>query len=115
MAGFTDTIEMVLSMQALADVRVLVRSVSFTRPAVLRRLHAIDARRLRENRRWVVSFSDFAAARALARGGRSCCLRSPRRVVRRREAFPLSKDEQYPQKLLVGFRLGLVTSGSLVS
>ena len=35
---------MVLSMQALADVRVLVRSVSFTRPAVLRRLHAIDAR-----------------------------------------------------------------------
>ena len=27
------------------------------RPAVLRRLHAIDARRLRESRRWVVSFS----------------------------------------------------------
>ena len=26
-------------------------------PAVLRRLHAIDARRLRESRRWVVSFS----------------------------------------------------------
>ena len=44
MAGFTDTIEMVLSMRALAEERVLVRSVSFTRPAVLRRLHAIDAR-----------------------------------------------------------------------
>ena len=27
------------------------------RPAVLRRLHAIDARRLRESRRWVVCFS----------------------------------------------------------
>ena len=58
--------------------------------------------------------SDFAAARALARGGRLCCLRSPRRVVRRREASPFSKDEQYPQKLLVGFRLGLVTSQASV-
>ena len=31
-------------------------------------------------------FPDVAAARAGSRGGRLCCLRSPRRVVRRREA-----------------------------
>ena len=60
-------------------------------------------------------FPDVAAARAGSRGGRLCCLRSPRRVVRRREASPFSKDEQYPQKLLVGFRLGLVTSQASVA
>ena len=33
------------------------RAVRSRRPAVLRCLHAVDARRLRESRRWVVSFS----------------------------------------------------------
>ena len=33
------------------------KEVRSRRPAVLRRFHAIDARRLRESRRWVVSFS----------------------------------------------------------
>ena len=33
-----------------------IAQVRTRRPAVLRRLHAIDARRLRESRRWVVSF-----------------------------------------------------------
>ena len=32
-------------------------SVRFRRPAVQRRLHAIDARRLQESRSWVVCFS----------------------------------------------------------
>ena len=39
------------------------------RPAVLRRLHAIDARRLQERRSWVVSFSimrPFGPSRATA-------------------------------------------------
>ena len=33
------------------------------RPAVLRRLHAIDARRLQERMSWLVSFSIFEAVR----------------------------------------------------
>ena len=36
-------------------------------PAVLRRLHAIDARRLQERRSWVVSFSILSAFRARSR------------------------------------------------
>ena len=34
-----------------------LEEVLWRRPAVLQRLHAIDARRLRESRSWVVSFS----------------------------------------------------------
>ena len=34
-----------------------IQTVRSRRPAVLRRLHAIDARRLRERRPWVVSSS----------------------------------------------------------
>ena len=42
--------------RARGDERLL-RAARSRRPAVLRRLHAIDARRLREGRSWVVSFS----------------------------------------------------------
>ena len=45
------------------------KEVRSRRPAVLRRFHAIDARRLRESRRWVVSFSilrPFGPRRATA-------------------------------------------------
>ena len=45
------------------------RQVRSRRPAVLRRLHAIDARRLQERRSWVVSFSilrPFGPSRATA-------------------------------------------------
>ena len=94
---------MVLSMQALADVRVLVRSVSFTRPAVLRRLHAIDARVVsgRTDGGWflfpilgrlghsleVVGCVVFVVLGASCGDGRP----------------PFTKDEQYAQRLLIGF------------
>ena len=39
------------------EVPKVIEPVLKRRPAVLRRLHAIDARRLRERRSWVVSFS----------------------------------------------------------
>ena len=51
------------------EVPKVIEPVLARRPAVLRRLHAIDARRLRESRSWVVSFSilrPFGPSRATA-------------------------------------------------
>jgi len=84
----------------------LVRS---RRPAVLRRFHAIDARRLRESRRWVVSFSilrPFGPRRATAMlraGAERSGLRRPR--LPQDEPQTAVSPEQHTNEGLRGRRL----------
>ena len=70
-----------------AEKKAAVRS---RRPAVLRRLHAIDATRLRERRRWVVFLS------VLGPFGPRRDRDAPRRKVRTRRRSPTRKNRWIP-------------------